>query len=44
MQARADGYYIDMNVRCEATDKAACAALVSSFQALNEKVRRAARD
>ena len=44
MQARADGYYIDMNVRCEAADKAACNALVRSFQALNEKVRQAARD
>jgi len=42
MQARADGYYIDMNVRCEAADKVACNALVRSFQALNDKVRQAA--
>ena len=44
MTARADGYYIDMNVRCEAADKAACNALVRSFQALNDKVRQAARE
>jgi len=44
MKARPDGYYIDMNVRCEAPDKAACNALVRSFEALNEKVRQAARD
>jgi hypothetical protein len=44
MQARADGFYIDMNVRCEVVDRAACAALVRSFQTLNEKVRQAARD
>ena len=41
LTTRADGYYIDMNVRCESDDKAACAALVRSFQALNDKVRQA---
>ena len=40
LQKKEDGYYIDMNILCEASDKAACAGLVPTFQALNEQVRR----
>jgi hypothetical protein len=40
LRKKEDGYYIDMNVLCEANDAAACAGLVRSFQALNEQVKR----
>jgi hypothetical protein len=44
LQKRADGYYIDMNVRCEAADKSACGALVQSFRSLNEQVRKSLQE
>jgi hypothetical protein len=40
LQKKSDGYYIDMNIRCEAVDQNACAGLARSFQALNEQVKR----
>ena len=40
LQKKADGYYIDMNIRCESANRDACAGLVKSFQALNEQVKR----
>jgi hypothetical protein len=40
LQKKADGYYIDMNIRCESADRSACAGLARSFQALNEQVKR----
>ena len=40
LQKKADGYYIDMNIRCESADKSACAALAKSFVALNEQIKR----